>query len=122
MEMAGEYLPVEIEGEPGLFQFYHITNCSNVLDPDKSQWHILKASKLNKGNVETLKELVKPAFRTERFGEESLFKIAEDFGTRSYCLERSGDPDDGEFKAVVERQGLTGLRFDLVWSGEAVAV
>jgi hypothetical protein len=35
-----------------------------------------------------------------------------------YCVEFTGDPDDGEFKAVVEHHGLTGLEFELVWTDE----
>ena len=35
---------------------------------------------------------------------------------RIYCLERSGDPYDGEFKALVEEHDLTGLEFELIWS------
>lgn len=108
MEMAGEYFPVKIEGEPGPFSFFHITNCINVLDPSKSKWEQCGPARL----------LERPVFRPERFGEESLFKFPEDFGFGCYCLERSGDHDDGEFKAVVEHHKLTGLSFDLVWSDE----
>jgi hypothetical protein len=75
MEMAGEYLPAEIEGEPGEFSFCHITNCINVLDPSKSEWEQCGLGRL----------LKRPAFRPERFGEESLFKIPEDYGIRSYA-------------------------------------
>jgi hypothetical protein len=117
MEMAGESLPVEIEGETGQFAFFHITNCINVLDPEKSEWEVLGPVKGYKSlESYTARQLKRPAFRPERFGEESLFKIPEDYGIRSYCLERSGDPDDGEFKAVVEHHKLTGLTFDLIWS------
>ena len=109
LERCGEYLPVAIENEPGEFRFYHVTNCVNVLDPQRSGWSYY-------GPANEYRDLRKPAFRPERFGEETLFKIPEDLGVTAYCLERTGDPDDGEFKALVERHGLTGLGFELVWS------
>ena len=112
MESAGEYLPVEIEGEAGEYRLYHTTNCINVVDGERSGWHCY-------GPAGEYRELVRPVFKAERFGEESLFKVPENHGIRSYCLERSGDPDDGEFKAVVEHHGLTGLSFELIWSDEA---
>jgi hypothetical protein len=119
MEMAGEYLPVEIENERGEFKLYHITNCINVLDQEKSQWGTVGPSRLYKSlEGYTYKELKRPAFRAERFGEETLFKIPENHGVYSYCLERTGDPEDGEFKAAVEHHGLTGLEFKLVWADD----
>ena len=62
--------------------------------------------------------LRKPAFIASRFGDETIFKIAENRGARMYCVEFTGDPDDGEFKAVVEQHKLTGLEFELVWSDD----
>jgi hypothetical protein len=118
LEMCGELLPVEIEGERGEFRLFHVTNCINVLDRDKSRWRTLGPSKHYKHITETFTVLEKPAFNPERFGEETLFKIPEDAGVSTYCLERSGDPDDGEFKALVERQGLTGLQFEFIWSDD----
>jgi hypothetical protein len=46
----------------------------------------------------------------------SLFKIPEDYGLSVYCVERSGKVKDGEFKALLEANGLTGLDFELVWT------
>jgi hypothetical protein len=109
MEMTGEFLPVEIEGEKGEFQLFHVTNCINVLDPKKSRWEMLGG---------TWKMLEKPAFKPKRLGEETLFKISEDYGVTTYCLERTGQHEDGEFKALVEHHGLAGIRFDLIWSDE----
>ncbi|MBN9689582.1 MAG: hypothetical protein J0M24_05035 [Verrucomicrobia bacterium] len=63
----------------------------------------------------------RPAFFGSRFGEESIFKIPEDRATALYCVERTGDADDGEFKAVVNASGLTGIEFDLVWTDEKMA-
>lgn len=109
LEMAGEFLPVTVEKEHGTFYIYNVTNCINVLDHAASQWE-------SYGSDTEFRKLIKPSFIEKRFGEESLFKFPEDGGTRIYCLERTGEPEDGEFKAVVEQHGLTGLGFELVWT------
>lgn len=111
LEMAGELLPVSIEGESGEFYIFNCTNCINVLDREKSRWKVF-------GPMGQFRTLEQPAFYPQRFGEECLFKIAEDGGSVIYCLERTGDALDGEFKAVVEECGLKGLEFRLVWTNE----
>ncbi|MPM91300.1 hypothetical protein SDC9_138428 [bioreactor metagenome] len=112
LEMSGEFLPIRVKGEEGLFWIYNITNTINAVDHEKSVWQ-----KLGPGpNDRFLKE---PAFIPTRLGEETIFKIREDRGARMYCVEFTGDPDDGEFKAVVEYHGLTGLEFELVWTDQA---
>jgi len=123
LEMCGELLPIEIERENGDYYLYNVTNCINVVDLEKSRWQTLlywKNSTQQKPEEkkEELKILKTPAFIAERLGEESLFKIPEDNGTEIYCLERTGDADDGEFKALVEKHGLTGLEFKLIWTEE----
>lgn len=111
MEMSGEFLPIKVEGEKGEYWIFNCTNCVNVVDAKRSQWQ-----KLGPGPQDRM--LKKPSFIASRFGEETLFKIPEDRGTRLYCAEFTGDPDDGEFKAVVENHGLTGLSFELVWKDD----
>ena len=109
MEMSGEFLPIRVEGEKGEYWIYNITNTINVLDQEKSKWQ-----ELGPGPDDRM--LIRPAFVASRFGEETIFKIREDRGARMYCVEFTGDPDDGEFKAVVEHNSLTGLEFELVWT------
>ncbi len=109
MEMSGEFLPIRVEGGKGKFWIYNITNTINVLDLKRSRWEKL-------GPRPDDRALQKPAFISSRFGEETIFKIAEDRGTGMYCVEFSGDADDGEFKTIVEQSGLTGLTFKLVWT------
>ena len=92
LEMSGEFLPIRVEGEKGKFWIYNITNCINVVDTNKTEWQ-----KLGPGPNDRM--LKKPWFIPTRFGEETIFKIPEDRGARMYCVEFSGDPDDGEFKA-----------------------
>src|SRR5437867_5556403 len=112
MEMAGELLPVTVQNVKGKFYIFNCTNCINVLNAKKSKWEDIV------GDGKSFDGLAVPVFFSTRFGEESLFKIPEDFGAEIYCLERTGNPDDGEFKAIVECHGLTGLEFHLVWSNE----
>lgn len=109
LEMSGELLPVRIEGFKQRYWLYNITNCINVTDLRKSKWKYLGAKREHR-------ILERPAFIPARFGEESIFKIPEDRGAAMYCVERTGDADDGEFKALVEHHDLTGLVFELVWS------
>ena len=109
LEMCGELLTVSIQGESGRFFIFNCTNCMNVLDPIKSQWSTY-------GPDGEYKHLDQPAFYPERFDETCLFKIPEDGASTTYCLQRSGEADEGDFKAIVELHSLTGLKFDLVWS------
>jgi hypothetical protein len=111
MEMSGEFLPIRVEDIKGEYWIYNITNTINVVDEAKSEWQ-----KLGPGPDDRM--LCRPAFISARFGEETIFKIPQDRGARMYCAEFSGDPDAGEFKAVVEHSGLTGLEFTLVWTDE----
>jgi hypothetical protein len=109
LEPSGQFLPVRVEGEKGKYWIYNITNTINVVDQKKSRWVRL-------GRGVGARMLEKPAFKAERFGEESLFKIPEDRGASMYCLEITGDASDNEFKAIVEKEGLTGLSFNLMWT------
>lgn len=105
LEMAGELLPVNIRGEDGQFVLFNLTNCINALDVERSAWSQLHPS---------IRILKKPVFRPEAMGEPTLFKIPEDGAQRIYCVERTGDPEDGEFKAVVEFNHLVGLVFERI--------
>jgi len=111
LEMAGEFLPINIEKENGNYWIYNVTNCINAVDSERSQWE-----KLGPDPEDRIMD--KPAFIASRFGEETIFKIPEDRVTSIYCVEFTGDPDDGEYKATVEHHGLTGLLFELVWTDE----
>lgn len=111
LERCAESLPVFIESESEKYNLCHIMTSFNAVDKNKSTWRSF-------GGKKGVKMLDKPTFIGERLGEESLFKIPDDGYVGNYCLERLGDPEDGEFKALVEHHGLTGLEFNLVWSDE----
>jgi hypothetical protein len=111
LEMCGEFLPIRVEGQKAKFWIYNITNTTNVLDHKKSKWE-----RIGPDSDDVLLE--KPAFISSRFGEETIFKIQEDRGSSMYCIELLNSWEDGEFKAIVEHFRLTGLTFELVWSGK----
>ncbi len=60
--------------------------------------------------------IVEYAFRPKRLGV-SLFKIPETRKMEILCVEGAAAPLD-EFKGAVEHYGLTGLRFEKLWSSE----
>jgi hypothetical protein len=111
LEMSGEFLPIKVEGEKGKYWIYNCTKCINVVNPKASKW-----SKFGPRPNDRMME--KPAFYAARFGEGTIFKIPEDRATLVYCAEFTRDWEDGEFKAVVEHHGLTGLIFEEIWSNE----
>src|SRR5688572_1890236 len=110
LDAVGELLPVSVAREPGAFYLHNIDRCINALDSAKSEWKVVTPD---------WKTLRRPAFRPEKIGDQSLFKLREDFGLKIYCVERTGNPDDGEFKALVDSHRFTGLEFQLVWTDDA---
>jgi hypothetical protein len=108
LEESGQLLPLTIEGETGFHCLYNCTTVLDVLDPDGSIWEFHKESGTSK--------IVVPSFHANRFGKAQLFKYPRSGLVRLYVVERTGDYRDGGFKALVERYGLAGLRFDLLWT------
>ena len=105
---TGELLPVTLRGANGTHHIHHIAErTAGLLDLKKTTWRDVAGERC----------LLAPAFRAARVGPKlRLFKIPEDHGLTIYCVERTGKAKDGEFKALVEKHGLTGLRFNLVWA------
>jgi hypothetical protein len=105
---TGELFPVTLRGAKGAHQLYRIpARKTGLLDAAKTTWWDVAGEKC----------LLVPAFRGDRIGPKlKLFKIPEDHGIGTYCVERTGKANDGEFKALVEKHGLTGLRFNRVWT------
>jgi hypothetical protein len=110
LRAAGELLPIRIKGETHNYYIFNVTNCIDAVDHNRSQWEVIAPE------IPDRKRLVKPVFVPGRFGEETLFKLSENFGLKIYCLERNADPGDREFKALVDQHRLTGLEFEPVWS------
>ena len=97
---AGELLPLPFDGE--LFTVLNVTECIDCLDRENSRW----MDELKIGRP------VKYAFYGERMSS-SLFKIPETCRAEIFALEIDGDPLE-EFKAIVEAENLSGLRFELL--------
>lgn len=104
LEMAGELLPLPYQKEK--FAVLNVIECIDCVDDKKSEWQQYSTGRL----------LKKAVFDPSLFGESSLFKIPHTW-VRTYCYETSGDPET-EFKAFVEKEKLTGLRFTPVWSND----
>jgi len=110
LEMSGELLPVRCPKKKGEFFVFNVTNCLDVLDEE--------ATEFERPDDPTYKgDIFKCVFHGDRFTEASVFRIARP-PVDIFCIERTGDPQDGEFKAMVEANGLEGLEFKLVWSDE----
>jgi hypothetical protein len=105
-EMAGEQLPMSLQGETQYL--INVTECVNSLDQDKTIFTTDPDSGIRLGSIE------KYSFYPNRFSESSLFKIPETRRTDVLTLERSMDPEE-EFKAYVEENKLSGLVFELLW-------
>jgi hypothetical protein len=110
LEDEGEFLPVRLNGIRGNYFLYNSTNCRSYLNEKRTTW---KQRDSTRGHASILKH----AFWAERISDDCLFKILDEGAIELYCVERSGDPYDDEFKALVEADGLSGLAFKRVWSG-----
>jgi hypothetical protein len=110
MKACGELLPVRVAKKKGKFHLLNVTRMlPKVLHHKESTWRQIDRD---------FKLLKQPVFFGDRLPRDvSLFKIPE-FAQKTYCLERTGKPEGNEFKALVEKHGLTGLVFHLVWTDE----
>ena len=104
---AGEVFPVTVAGEKEKFFLSNVTQMlGKALNPAESEYR-----------VSSYKRLTKPAFHAAKIpADVKLFKLPQQFGLQIYCVERTGDPEDGEFKALVDQHGLIGLTFELMWT------
>ena len=112
LEKAGEFLPVTIEGESEVHYIYNVTACGAFIDPPRSiyEYELDEPAETARG------VRVAPAFQTKPIAKLSVFKLSEESGRTIYSVERTGNPSNGEFKALVEHHRLTGIKFDLAWS------
>lgn len=109
LEDEGEFLPVRLRGIPGRHFLFNSTNCRSYLNPKLTEWRA--------GGAQVGRRIAKHSFWASRVGEDCHFKVPEEGAVEHYCIERTGDPYDDEFRAIVQAEGLTGLRFRKVWSG-----
>jgi hypothetical protein len=105
-----ELLPfLPYEGET--FFLMNVLECVDCLDKQKTQWTTAPRTgeRISPGSI---KEYY---FNRERFSDSTLFKIPEQKTTKFLALTGMNDAGS-EFKTIVEREGLTGLKFEEIWS------
>lgn len=104
IDQSCELLPIAMEEGPELV-IMNVVYVPNCLDRKRSMFDEVDTSRI-----------VNYVFHAERLGY-SLFKIPERRHSEVLCVEGVVAPHD-EFKATVERSGMTGLIFKKLWSSE----
>jgi len=109
LEESGELLPLQGEGEP--FHVFHPLEVVDALDLEHCKWQDDDASHID--------FLAKYEFLPDRIGDAAIFKLLEvlDDGRRTA---RIGLFVTDRFVERVEKAGLAGFKFELVWPQEAV--
>jgi hypothetical protein len=100
-----EFLPMlPYDGE--VFHVMNVLECVDCLDNEKTKWQVDQKT----GRRLQIEEY---SFVPERFAESTLFKLPK----RRVLLTVTGLKDlKYDFKSIVEREGLTGLEFEELWS------
>ncbi len=112
LDLAGELLPLDTEGGLQLSAL-NVTNVVNALDKSRTKWSSTDNGRhmyvdVMRGGPDAYQ------FHEDRLPESCLFKLPQNAASAVFCIERTGDPAT-EFKACVEKLGLTGLQFRLIW-------
>lgn len=107
LEISGEILPADIEGEN--YYFLNVRECINALNKEKTTHHIYAD-----GTKGRFKDFV---FYPQRIGGNPLFKIPETRANDVLCFEGILDPWD-EFKGRYDQLGLKGLKFIELYDSE----
>ncbi len=110
IERAGEVLHATLEGTGEEFFIFNCTACYNCLDRSKTEMRLTPDGKM-------AIQVKKYVFHPKRIGDCSLFKIPETHRVELYALSRPSDYGD-EFYNQYHALGLTGLKFEEVWSDE----
>lgn len=105
LEAAGEVLPLSCSSVP--LAMLNVTECLNCLDEEGCEWVYGKSS----GKPI---RITKYSFREDLLPESTIFKLPRFRKGRIYVSEGRKEPND-EFKYAVEKIGLEGLSFKLVW-------
>lgn len=104
LAVSGELLPLPFEGE--VFFLHNNLQDINCLNVEASGW-------LHDENGRRVL-LKRYEFHSRRLPESSLFKIPQTDTVEVLCIEGLLDPEE-DFKAIVEHEGWTGLRFEPLW-------
>jgi hypothetical protein len=103
--MAGEQLPVRVEGESDTWKIINITQCVDCLNQSKCEWEIgVDGRRLYPTNFE---------FQRGSLPRSSLFKVPES-PVDILAWEADCDPER-EFKSACEHHKIKGVKFKLLW-------
>ena len=100
-----EFLPLQ-RYKKNAYYLLNVLACLNCLDEERTKWRIGKQHGARIGIAEY-------QFVPSSLEGATLFRVPRKSALFAVVGTRSGEP---EFKTVVERQGLTGLSFERVWS------
>jgi len=105
LEKCAELLPLK-RYKGRVYHLLNVLNCLDCLDEQKTKWRVGKKNK-------TRFAIEEFQFIPERLPDSTLFRIPKSVAFFTVV----GHPKaEAEFKTIVEREGLTGLKFDEVWS------
>jgi len=111
--LAGELLPLPYDGRE--FKLLNVTDCVDALDWDQT---IKKATGIEGAGYPRSTNIDQPRFHLDRLRGQ-IFKIPEHATSTIYYWERSTDDPSEQFRRSCERTGLTGLRFQPIYSTPA---
>jgi hypothetical protein len=106
LSWAGEVLPLPYDDE--IFGVLNVLKCIDALDQEKTRFR-------DDEQPGASHEIVRYAFRPERFVETSLFKIPET--NQIFVLEGAND-FEMEFREAVTMANLRGLIFTEIWNDD----
>lgn len=106
LEMGGELLPINHKGET--FHLFNTLECVNCLNDEATSWVYGEKTRAKI-------RIAKYQFFPDRFSESTLFKIPETCLGEILTVSGIKDRED-EFKWRVEDSGLTGIKFEELWS------
>jgi hypothetical protein len=102
-----ELLPFLPLADGEVFHRFNLLAKVDCLDKEKTKWFV------NKSTGAKTSEIEEYHFHPSRFEKSSLFLLPK--GGTLFAVTGTPTPEF-EFKTVVEREGLTGLKFEAVWS------
>jgi hypothetical protein len=102
-----ELLPFLPFADGEVFHRFNLLARVDCLNKDKTRWFADKSTGANTSEIEEYH------FHPSRLEKSSLFLLPK--GGTLFAVTGTPTPEF-EFKTVVEREGLTGLKFELLWS------
>ncbi len=105
LQRCAELLPLK-RYKGGIYYLLNVLNCLDCLDEQRTKWRVGKKNKARFAIDEY-------QFVPDRLTDSTLFRIPKNVALFTVA----GHPRAKvEFKAIVEREGLSGLKFEEVWS------